>query len=69
MEEKILEAYQELRAEPRGGNAPELTAKDREVAKLAASCTESELRQAVVMRGAYERKQRKLQKPQRGRKT
>lgn len=58
MEEQILDAYQGQRAD-KSGKAPALTKKDHEVAKLAASYTESELRQAVAMRGAYERQQRR----------
>lgn len=62
MEEKILKAYQEDRAVRGEGKAPELTSKDHEVAKLAASHSEAELRQAVVMRAAYERAQAKAVK-------
>lgn len=55
MEEQILEAYQAERSDQHG-TLPKLTNKDREVAKLAASYTEAELRQAMAMRSAYERK-------------
>lgn len=55
MEEQILKAYQQDRASRSNGKAPELTAQDREAAKLAARYSETELRQAVVMRAAYER--------------
>lgn len=57
MKDQILQAYQKDRAGRigAGGKAPELTEKDQVVAVLAASYSESDLRQAVVMRAAYER--------------
>ncbi|MNN33024.1 hypothetical protein D3C76_1543240 [compost metagenome] len=64
MEEQILKAYQTDRSSRPGaeGKAPELTEQDREAAKLAASYPEHLLRQAVVMRAAFERAQAKAVK-------
>lgn len=63
MQERILKAYQKLR-DVQHGTAPALTAKDHDVAKLAASYPEAELRQAAVMRAAYDREQWKAARQQ-----
>lgn len=61
MKDLILKAYQAERAAQPGGNgkAPELVPNDHAVALLAAGHSENDLRQAVAMRAAYERQQRR----------
>jgi hypothetical protein len=55
--QKILDAYQKDRGSRPGakGRAPELTEQDMEAARVAASFPEHVLRQATVMRAAFER--------------
>lgn len=55
--QKILDAYQKDRASrpSANGKAPELTEQDMEAARVAAEFPEHVLRQATVMRAAYER--------------
>lgn len=53
----ILNSYQRFRAgsPDAGGKAPDLVEHDYEVAKLAAAHSEADLRQATVMRAAFQR--------------
>lgn len=56
---EVLDAFKNWKSDPRHGEIYVITDKDREIASLAISFSESELRHATVMRAAFNRAQPK----------